>query len=143
MTSEELISISNSIAGATAAGSQGAGPALSGTTTQLAACSASPCSPQNFRAANPASTTGDYGEQVAMNAFQSTANSAVGFDVTVTVTTSNATIVAHAYLELPTSPASTQTIPVFLFVDLGTTGAPTIQGVTVVFNQCATGSACP
>lgn len=143
VTSEELITISTSMSGATAAGTQGTGIGLSGTPTQLATCSSAPCTVQNFKAASPSATVGDYGEQIALNAFQSTTNSAVGFDMTVTITTSTSTVVAFAYLELPTSPASSQTIGVFLYIDLGTTTAPVIQGVTVVFNQCSSGTSCP
>jgi hypothetical protein len=143
VTSEQLVTISTSMSTATSAGTQGAGIGLSGTTVQLATCSASPCAAQNFKAASPAATVGNYGEQLTLNAFQSTANSAVGFDMTVTVTTSTTTVVAFAYLELPTSPPSSQTIVVYLFVDLGSSTAPVITGVSVVFNQCATGTICP
>lgn len=142
VTSEQLVVISAAMSGSTAAGTQGAGSGLSGTPTQLAVCAAPPCASQSFRAASPAATTGDYGEQLTLNAFQSAANSALGFDMVVTVVTTTATVVAYAYVEMPTS-AVTETIPVFLFVDLGTTTAPVINSVSVVFNQCSAGTSCP
>lgn len=143
VSSEQLIVISAAMAGTTAAGTQGAGVGLSGTTVQLATCAATPCAAQSFRAATPSTTTGNYGEQIVLNAFQSNANSAVGFDMVTTIVTSTSTVVAFAYVELPTSPAPAETIPVFLFVDLGTTTAPIVDSVSVVFNQCSTGTACP
>jgi len=60
----------------------------------------------------------------------------------VTIVTTTSTVVAFAYFEMPTS-AVTGTIPVFLFVDLGTTTAPIVNSVSVVFNQCSTGTTCP
>ena len=79
---------------------------------------------------------------MVLSAFQSSANSAIGFDMAITVVTSTSTVVAFGYLELPTS-ATTETIPVYLFVDLGTTTAPIIDSVSVVFNQCSSGTSCP
>jgi hypothetical protein len=141
VTSEQLVAISTAMSATTAAGTQGAGVGLSGTAVLMATCTL-PCAVQNFKAATPATVTGDYGEQLTLNAFQSTANSGLGFDLTITVVTSTSTVVAFAYFELPTS-AVTGTIPVFLFVDLGTTTAPIIDSVSVIFNQCSTGTACP
>lgn len=144
VASEQLVVISNGMSTSTAAGTQGAGAGLSGTTVQLTACAASPaaCAAQSFKAATPATTVGDYGEQLTMNAVQSSANSGLGFDMAITVVTSTATVVAFVYLELPTT-ANANTIPVFLFVDLGTTTAPIVDSVSVVFNQCSTGTSCP
>ena len=142
ITSEQLVVVSAAMAGSAAAGAQGVSVGLSGTTTQLAVCAASPCPSQSFKAATPAAVTGDYGEQLTMNVFQSAANSAVGFDMAVTVVTGAGTVVAFAYVQVPTS-AVTQTIPVFLFVDLGTTVAPVVNSVSVVFNQCSAGTTCP
>lgn len=141
VTTEQLVVISAAMSTAQAAGTQGGGVGLSGTPFLLATC-ALPCATQNFRAATPAATTGDYGEQLTLNAFQSTANSGLGFDMAVTIVTTTSTVVAFAYFEMPTS-AVTGTIPVFLFVDLGTTTAPIVNSVSVVFNQCSTGTTCP
>lgn len=145
VSSEQLVVVSAAMAGSTAAGTQGAGAGLSGTTTQLTACAAAPCAAQSFKAATPTTTLGDYGEQIVLSAFQSGANSAVGFDMAVTISITTATttsVVAFAYVEMPTS-GTTETIPVYLFVDLGTTTAPVINSVSVVFNQCSTGTTCP
>ncbi len=78
-----------------------------------------------------------------LNAFQSTSNSAVGSDVSVTVVTSTSTVVPFAYLEPPTLMALSRRIPRYLFVDVGTTNAPIIDSVSVVFNQRSTGTARP
>ena len=140
VTSEQLVVLSAAMSGATAAGTQGTALGLSGTTTALAACGAAACPAQSFRAASPVATTGDYGEQIVLSAFQSTANSAIGFDMAITIVTSTTTIVGFAYFEMPTG--GTETIPVFIFVDLGAT-APIIDSVSVVFNQCSSGTSCP
>jgi len=142
VASEQLVVVSTPMSTSTAAGIQGGGAGLSGTTVQLGACALAPCAAQSFKAATPATTLGDYGEQLTLSAFQSAANSALGFDVAVTVVTTTSTVVAFAYLQIPTS-GVTETITVFLFVDLGTTTAPIVNSVSVVFNQCTTGSTCP
>jgi hypothetical protein len=141
VSTEQLVVISAAMSGSAAAGAQGAGVGLSGTPVLLAAC-ALPCATQNFKAAAPAAAIGDYAEQLTMSVFQSTANSGLGFDLAVTVVTTAATVVAFAYFEMPTS-AVTGTIPVFLFIDLGTTTAPIVDSVSVIFNQCSTGTTCP
>jgi hypothetical protein len=142
VASEQLVVISSGMSAAASAGAQGSGAGLSGTTAQLTACAAAPCAAQSFKAATPATTLGDYGEQLTLNAAQSSANTGLGFDAAITVVTSTSTVVAFAYLQIPTS-GVTETIPVFLFVDLGTTTAPIIDSVSVVFNQCSTGTSCP
>jgi hypothetical protein len=144
VASEQLVVVSTAMSTATAAGTQGAGVALSGTTFQLTACAASPavCAGQSLKAATPAAVVGDYGEQLSLNVAQSAANSGLGFDMAITVVTSTTTIVAFAYIELPTT-ANANTIPVFLFVDLGSAAAPIVNSVSVVFNQCSTGTSCP
>jgi len=141
VTTEQLVVVSATMSTAQVAGTQGGGAGLSGTPLLLATC-ALPCATQSFKAATPATNTGDYGEQITVNVFQSTANSGLGFDMAVTVVTSTSTVVAFGYFGMPTS-AVTGTIPVFLFVDLGTTTAPIINSVSVVFNQCSTGTTCP
>lgn len=142
VTSEQLVVVSAAMSAAAAAGVQGISAGLSGTTTQLAVCAGPPCPTQSFKAATPAATTGNYGEQITLNVFQSAANSAIGFDMAMTVVTTAGTVVAFGYIQVPTS-AVAQTIPVFLFVDLGTIIAPIITSVSVVFNQCSTGTSCP
>ncbi|MCI4352781.1 MAG: hypothetical protein L3K14_05255 [Thermoplasmata archaeon] len=142
VTSEQLVVVSAAMSAVLSAGAQGASAGLSGTSTQLAVCAGAPCASQTFKAATPTTTTGDYGEQITLNVFQSAANSAIGFDMAITVVTTAGTVTAFGYVQIPTS-AVTQTIPVFLFVDLGTTNAPVITAVSVVFNQCSTGTTCP
>ncbi|MGA7923132.1 MAG: hypothetical protein WCA77_04075, partial [Thermoplasmata archaeon] len=126
--SESLVILSAGMTGSATGGTQTAGAVgLSGTTTQLAACTGA-CVEQNFRSASPTTeVTGDFGEQLVLNAFQSTANSAIGFDmsiaVSITVGSTTSTVTSFMYLEMPTS-GTTETIPVYLFVDLETSTAP-------------------
>lgn len=146
VNSESLVLLSSGMTGSATGGTQTAGAVgLSGTTTQLAAC-AGVCVEQNFRVASPATeVAGDFGEQIVLNAFQSAANSAVGFDmvisVSITVGVTTSSVTAFAYLEIPTS-GTTATIPVFIFADLGTGSAPVVNSISLVFNQCATGASC-
>ena len=142
VTSEQLVVVSGAMSAAAAAGVQGGSVGLSGSTSQLAICALAPCASQSFKAATPAATTGDYGEQITLNVFQSAANTGIGFDMALTVVTTAGTVVAFAYIQVPTS-ALTETIPVFLFVDIGTAIAPIVNSVSVVFNQCSAGTTCP
>ncbi len=148
VSSEQLVVLSAGMTGSGSTGIEtGGAVGLSGSTTQLANCPVAPCAIQNFKTAFPATeVTGNYGEQIVVNAFQSVTNSAIGFDmaitVSITVGITTSSVTALGYLELPTL-GPTETISVFLFVDLGTTSAPVINSVSVIFNQCAVGTACP
>lgn len=150
--SEQLVVLTNGMSTATAAGTESAGAVgLSGTTAALAACALAPCAASNFITASPATeVTGDYGEQIVLTVTQpaTPATNSVGFDmaftlsITVGVTTSSVT--ALAYLATGTTGvATTSSVPVFVFIDLGTTSAPVINSVSVIFNQCASATACP
>jgi hypothetical protein len=146
IVSEQLIILSAAMTGSATAGAQIGTVGLDGTPTALAVCGAAPCAAQNFRTANPATeTTGDYGEQFVVNVIQpATGGTSLGFDFSITVAASTGTVVVSGYLATAVSTAGTaQTVPVFVFVDLGTTTAPTVNSLTVVFNQCASATACP
>lgn len=148
IVSEQLVVLSSAMTTSSTAGTQTSGAVgLEGTPTALTACTTTPCSAQNFRTASPSTqTAGDFGEQIVLNVFQSAANSGVGFDMAVTLQITvgvvSSSVVALGYLTVPTS-ATTATIPTFLFIDLNTSSAPVINSVSVVFNQCSTGTSCP
>ncbi len=148
VSSEQLVVLSAGMTSSGPAGTETVGAVgLSGSTFQLANCPVAPCAIQNFRTASPATeVTGNYGEQVVLSVFQSVANSALGFDmaltVSITVGITTSSVTALGYLELPTL-GPTETISAFVFVDLGTTTAPVINSVSVIFNQCAVGTSCP
>ncbi|MGD0587540.1 MAG: hypothetical protein ABSA63_01935 [Thermoplasmata archaeon] len=145
--SEQLVILSAGMTALVTAGTQTGGTVgLSGTPTALAVCAVAPCAAQNFRdASQGAQTTGNYGEQVVVNVIQpATGGTSLGFDFSVTVVASTGTVVAQGYLATGVSTAvGTETIPVFVFVDLGSTTAPVINSLTVVFNQCSSATACP
>lgn len=145
--SEQLVVLSTPMTSSATAGTQSAGAVgLSGTPAALAVCGAAACAAQNFRTASPATeTTGDYGEQIVINVIQpATGGTSLGFDFSITVVASTGTIVAQGYLATGVSTAGTsETVPVFVFVDLLTTTAPVINSLSVVFNQCATATSCP
>jgi len=152
ITSEQLVVLTSSMSSATAGGVETSGAVgLSGTPHALATCATGPCAATNFITALPATeVTGDFGEQIVLSVTQPSgvvANS-VGFDIAVTVsitvgvTTSSQNALAYVATG-STGVGTTSTIPVFLFVDLGTSTAPVINSVSVVFNQCASASACP
>jgi hypothetical protein len=144
--SEQLVVLSGAMTSAVTAGTQTGTVGLAGTPTALAVCGAAPCAAQNFRTANPATeTTGNYGEQIVINVIQpATGGTSLGFDFSITIVASTGTVVAQGYLATGVSTAvTTETIPVFVFVDLTTTTAPVINSLSVVFNQCASATSCP
>jgi len=145
--SEQLVILSAGMVAAVTAGTQTSGSVgLSGVPTALAVCAASPCTAQSFRdASQGAQTTGDYGEQIVVNVIQpATGGTSLGFDFSLTIAASTGAVVAQGYLATGVSTAGTsETIPVFIFVDLGTTTAPVINSLTVVFNQCSSATTCP
>ncbi len=151
VTSEQLVVLSTGMAGATAGGTETSGAVgLSGTPAALATCATTPCAASNFISASPASeVAGDFGEQIVMTVTQpSGTGSSVGFDmaftVSMTVGTTTSTVTALAYLATgATGVLTTSAIPVFVFIDLGTTSAPVINSVSVIFNQCSSATACP
>jgi hypothetical protein len=152
IVSEQLVTLTAGMTGATSGGSQVAGATgLDGTPHALASCAAGPCPLANLITASPATeTTGNFGEQIVLSVTQPSgaAANSVGFDmaisvsITIGVTTSDVT--AIAYLATGnTGVGTTSTITAYLFVDLGTTSAPVINSVSVVFNQCSSATACP
>lgn len=152
VSSEQLVVLTSGMAGATAGGVETSGAVgLSGTPHALATCSAAPCAAANVITALPATeTAGDYGEQLVLSVTQPSgaAANSVGFDVAVTISitvgVTTSSVNALSYLATGnTGTGSTSTIPVFVFIDLGTTTAPVINSVGVVFNQCSSATACP
>lgn len=146
ISSESLVVLTAGMTGSATAGTQGSGVGLTGTPTALAVCGASPCAAQPFKTASPATeTTGDYGEQIVISVTQpATGGTSLGFDFAITLVASTGTVVAEGYLATGVSTAaSAQTIPVYVFVDLTTTTAPSITSLSVVFNQCSSATVCP
>ena len=152
ITSEQLVVLSAGMSGAAGAGTETAGAVgLSGTPTGLATCAVGPCPAGNFITALPATeTTGDFGEQIVLSVTQPSgaAANSVGFDLAVTLSitvgVSTSSVNALAYLATgSTGVGTTSTVPVFVFVDLGTASAPIINSVSVVFNQCSAATSCP
>ena len=152
ITSEQLVTLSAGMTGATAGGTQAAGATgLDGTPKAIATCALAPCPLSNFITASPASeTTGNFGEQIVMTVTQpaGAAANSVGFDmaftISMTVGVVTSTVTGISYLATgSTGVVGTQSITVFLFVDLGTASAPVINSVSVVFNQCSSAAACP
>ena len=146
IVSEQLVVLTAGMTGSITAGSQVGAVGLQGNPTTLAVCGAAPCAVQNFKTANPGTeTTGNYGEQIVINVIQpATGGTSLGFDFSVTIVASTGTVVVQGYLATGVSTfTSAETIPVYLYVDLGTTTAPVINSLSVVFNQCASATACP
>ncbi len=152
ITSEQLVVLTSGMSGAATAGTESSGAVgLSGTPSSLATCALAPCAAANFITAVPATeTTGDFGEQIAISVTQPAglATNSVGFDIAVTLSitvgATTSSVNALAYIATGANGGvSNTTIPVFLFVDLGTVSAPIINSVSVVFNQCSSATACP
>jgi len=147
ISSEQLVVLTVGMTGATRAGTETVGAVgLNGTTQALGVCGGPTCVVQNFRTALPATEAlGDYGEQIGINVIQpATGGTSLGFDFSVTIVASTGTVTAQGYLATAVSTAGTaQTVPVFLFVDLGSTTSPTITSLSVVFNQCSNAAYCP
>lgn len=147
IASEQLVVLTSGMTGSATAGTQtGGAVGLSGAPTALAVCGAAACPAQTFTTANPATeTTGNYGEQVVISVLQpATGGTSLGFDFSMTIVASTGTVVVQGYLATGVSSAGTsETIPVFVFVDLTTTTAPSIISLSVVFNQCSSATVCP
>lgn len=150
VTSEQLVVMTTGMVALGTAGTNPLTVGLGGTPTALTACTVATCAAQNFRpfsAATP--TVGDYGEQIVLSVTQPiTSTGASGFDfsisVSITISAVPSTVVFQGYLSTGTTTAATaMTIPVFLFGDLGTTTAPVIVSLSMVFNTCSSASSCP
>jgi len=159
ITSEQLIVMTGTMLGLGTAGTQTGAVGLAGTPSTLGACTAAPCTVSDLRpAAIPAGVTptaGDYGEQIVLSVSQpvtggATAPSAFDFSITV-VFEPNGVLPATTYSYQgylgtgSTTTAGGETIPVYLFLDLGTTTPVTISnnGISAVFNTCSSISSCP
>ena len=149
ITSEQLVIITLGMQSAQTAGAQTTGATgLAGTAQPLAACTATPCTAQNFRPVNPATpVVGDYGEQIVLSVSQPTAATvAFDFSITISITVGGVTssVVFQGYFSTGTTTAAAAvTVPVYLFMDLGTQTAPVINSLGFVFNTCATAASCP
>jgi len=146
ISSEQLVVLSTNMVAVATAGTQIGTVGLAGTPSALAICGANPCTAQNFRPVTPASETiGNYGEQIVISVTQpATGGTSQGFDFSITIIASTGTTVAQGYLATSVSTSATSvSVPVFVFVDLGTTTAPTINSLSVVFNQCSSATSCP
>ncbi|HYA70429.1 MAG TPA: hypothetical protein VEH28_03580 [Thermoplasmata archaeon] len=151
ISSEQLVILTTPMSTATVAGNQTGTVALYGTTWRLAICAAAPCVPQNFRPVSPATpVVGDYAEQFVLSVTQPTPASgqAAGFDFSITIVYElngvppTSTAVFQGYLATGAS-AAAPTIPVFLFMDLGTTTPLTITTISTIINQCSSTTNCP
>jgi len=149
ISSEQLVVITVGMAGVHPAGNQTGGVGLAGGTWSLLPCAANPCTPQNFRPVTPVTpAVGDYGEQIVLSVSPSVSPAAsVPFDFSITVSMNvlgvTSSVVAQGYLATNVAAVSGITVPVYLFVDLGTTTAPAINSLSVVFNQCSSPTSCP
>ena len=153
VSSEQLVVVTAAMAAVATAGTQSGTVGLAGTPTALAACTAAPCAAQNFRPVAPATpTVGDWGEQIVLSVTQPTTASgnAGAFDFSVTIVYElngvppTTTVVFQGYLGTgSTTAAASETVSVYLFMDLGTTTVLTITSLSMVFNTCSTTTFCP
>jgi len=153
VSSEQLVVLTTAMSGVATAGAQTGTVGLAGTPAALTACTAAPCVAQNFRPVTPATpVVGDWAEQIVLSVTQPTTASgnAAAFDFSVTIVfelngvTPSTTAVFQGYLGTgSTTAAGSETVPVFLFMDLGTTTVLTIMTISLVFNTCSTTSTCP
>jgi hypothetical protein len=154
IVSQQLVVLTPAMAGVGTAGNSTAGSiGLAGTPYLLPKCAGAPCTVRDYKPANQATIlAGDYAEQIVINISQplSTGNS-VPFDFSMlisitieTATPTTTTVGAQGFLATNVASVGTgQTIPVYLFVDLGTTTTVVINSISVVFNVCSSANACP
>lgn len=121
---------------------------IAGTPTAIGVCAAAPCAAQPFRTGNPATeTAGDYGEQIVLSITQpasGTTPSGFDFSISITIVGVATPVVAQGYLSTAASSgAAAVQVPIYLFVDLLTTTAPSVSAISIVFNACSTATACP
>jgi len=157
ITSEQLVVMTGTMVALGTAGSQTANTVgLAGTPNTLTACTVAPCTPVNLRpAVSPVvATTGDFSEQILLSVTQPTTASATAsaFDFSITIVYElngvppTTTYSYQGYLGTgSTSAAASETIPVYLYIDLGTATPLTIttNGISAVFNTCSTTASCP
>ena len=146
VASDQVVVVTSAVAAYAGAGTQSAGTSgLAGQTTALTTCPSAPCY-QSFSAVNGnALASGDYAEQLEISVTQPSAT-ATGFDLQIEVNiNSNTHVFGNAYFSTGTSGTTSQTVTVYLFVDLGVSGinAPTVSSISVQFNGCNSASSCP
>jgi len=158
ITSEQLVIMTGTIMGLGPAGSQTANTVgLAGTPNTLTPCTAAPCTPVNLRpAVTPVTAAaGDFTEQILLSVTQPLASGNPGpsaFDFSITIVFElngvppTTTLSYQGYLGTgATTAAASVTIPVYLFLDLGT-ATPLIianNGISAVFNTCSATTSCP
>ena len=145
--SSSAIAVSPAVAAYSDAGTQSAATAaLAGTPLALTACASGPCAQDLLAVNGNPVTSGDYALQLEVAVTQPASSGAsAGFDFQVEATINGATLVfGSGYLATGVSSASSaQTVDVYFFLDLGVTSAPTVNAISVQFNNCQTASACP
>lgn len=130
--------------GYVAAGVQGVSPGLEGTTVVLAACAGAACR-ANYRPASAAAIAADhYAERVSFAVTQpADTGTAVGFDVDVGVLLTTGWVFGTGYFSTGVDArATTSTVTVRLFVDLGTAD-PTVTRIEATVNLCTATTGCP
>ena len=154
VSSEQLVVMTGGMTTSAAAGNQTGALGLAGTTYRVEICAAAPCAAMAFRGIGSTTpTTGDYAEQVVLSVTQPTAGgvpfTAAGFDFAFNFVVSinggaNTPLSYQGYLATgSTSAGAAVTIPVYLFMDLGTQLTVSIVSISVVFNTCSTTTSCP
>jgi hypothetical protein len=145
--SSHVVAVSPAIAAYSNAGTQSATTAgLAGSTLALGVCATGPCFEDHLAVNGPAATAGDYAMQIQVSVVQpASTGAAAGFDFQTEVDINSGTLVfSDAYFATGLSSAGTaQTVDVYVFMDLGTSTAPTVNSISVQFNSCLTATACP
>lgn len=118
---------------------------VSGGTSVLPGCGRSPCT-DNYRGAGTARLrVGDFGLEVKLTVAQPPAatGKATGFVVQVAVHTAAGWTVDTGYLSTGTNPsATTRTIDLDFYVDLGVAVRPTLLATDVILSACAQPASC-
>lgn len=133
-------------AGLGSAGTQAAGPGMTGTPLTLPACAAAACRDRYIVASPAGLTVGDYAERAMYTVTQPVTPPGVstGFMVEMVVHTSTGWIVGRAYVATGTTAfAGGSVITLVLFLNLGTAAAPTILGAFSVVDKCSSTTVCP
>lgn len=130
-----------------AAGAQRTGAlGLAGTPTAIPGCLVATCKDQFIVASPVGLTAGNYADEVNLSIRQPFALSGTsqGFLVDIEIHLSTGWFAGRAYLATgTTSFPGGSTITVLLYMNLGTTSAPTVLHRTVVVDACSTPTVCP
>jgi hypothetical protein len=118
---------------------------ISGGTSILRACAVSPCTDTYRGAGTPRLKVGDWGLEVHLTVRQppTATGRATGFVVQVAVETAAGWRVVVGYFSTGTNPsATTKTIHLDFFEDLGVTLKPTLRATDIVLSACAQARSC-